>query len=122
VIDKQNMTVTTSPLLHPAPRPGILVGRLIMEGGPPPGDNPGPIPGTVRFIQHGRVVATAQAGAGGRFARTLGPGTYEVQACTSEIQEVYPNGSLATTCGLIVQTQVVTNHTTTVDIPDFIVP
>jgi hypothetical protein len=122
VIDKQNTTVTTSPLLHPAPRPGVLLGQLIMEGGPPHGDNPRPIPGSVRLIQHGRVVATAQAGADGRFSRTLGPGTYQVQACTSKIQEVYPNGSLASTCGLIVQAQVVTNHTTTVDIPDFIVP
>jgi hypothetical protein len=127
LIDKVSPTTTTARTLGPATYPGILTGQLIMEGGAidlptPQGGNPRPIPGTVNFIQHGRPVATALAGANGKFSMALGPGEYQVQACTSRIQMVSPDGTHIDTCETIVQVHVLANQTTTVAIPSFIVP
>ena len=108
---------TTSP-----DRPqGVLTGQLIMEGGPPAGGNPRPITGSVTFSEHGRIVATVPVGADGKFSQLLGPGSYEVRACTTKIQQVDPNGSHIDTCERV-QAEVAADRTRTVNLPLFIVP
>jgi hypothetical protein len=93
-----------------------------MLGGTDRTGQPRPIPGPITFIQHGRVVATADAGADGRFSRTLAAGDYQVQACTSTIQTVEASGAHQDACAQNIQAHVLANQTTTVAIPDFIVP
>jgi hypothetical protein len=109
---------------HPPHPPwiGFLNGRLIIEGGASSDSQPRPLTGTVNFIQHGRVVASANTAADGTFSMALGAGEYQVQACTSKIQMVEPNGTHVNTCAADLQATVSAGHTTTVDIPDFIVP
>jgi hypothetical protein len=125
--DQVSPTATIAPSLDPPHHPGSLTGQLIMEGGSielatAQGGNPRPIPGTVSFSQHGHLVATAEAGADGRFSRALGPGAYQVQACTPRGQMVSPDGTHVDTCEPIVLVHVLANQTTTVAIPPFIVP
>jgi hypothetical protein len=105
-----------------AARSGVLSGQLTIEGGPPRGGNLRPMPGTVTFRQHGREVATAHVGADGRFSETLPPGSYQVQACTAEIQTVDTNGHTVDTCAATIHADVSADRTTTVQLPTFIVP
>jgi hypothetical protein len=114
-------TGTGTVALDRASRPGILTGQLIMEGGPPVGGDPRSIPGRVDFIQRGRVVAAVPVGADGSFSQALGPGTYQVRACTSKIQQVASNGSRAGACESV-EAQVLANRTETVVLRPFIVP
>jgi hypothetical protein len=101
---------------------GALTGHLIIEGGTSQNFQPRPLTGTVSFIQHGRVVATAATAPDGTFSQTLDVGAYQVRACTSHIQEITPTGVHIDSCDTGVPATVSANHTTTVDIPDFIVP
>ena len=105
-----------------APHSGVATGNLILEGGPPNGGNPRPLSGTVAFIQHARVVATATVGPDGRFSQNLTPGVYLVQACTTRIQTINPNGSHVNACGPTIRAAIEANQTTTVQMPPFIVP
>jgi hypothetical protein len=93
-----------------------------MLGGTSRSGQPQPLTGTISFMRDGRVVATAEAGMNGIFARTLHPRVYQVRGCTSKIQMVNPDGSHLDTCASSVQAKVLANHTTVVDIPSFIVP
>lgn len=115
-------TPTTSSSGPVAPDRGEATGNLILEGGPPRGGNPRPLSGTVAFIRDGRTVAIASVGEDGKFSQILTPGVYLVQACTARIQMVTPDGSHVDGCGPLIHTAIGANHTTTVQMPPFIVP
>ena len=103
-------------------KPGVVTGQLTIEGGPPIGGNPRPMPGTVTFRVDGRAIATVRAGANGRFSEALAPGSYVVQACSTEIYSVSADGQRSEACSQPVEVQVASDRTTTVQIPNFIVP
>jgi hypothetical protein len=67
---------TTTPLVA-APPSGLVHGRLIEVGGPPPG-TAHPIPGSLTFTGPDGSVTTTHVGASGKYAIGLSPGTYQI--------------------------------------------
>jgi hypothetical protein len=120
--NRHQTPTSISSVRRPEPIRGVLAGQLVMEGGASGSTAPRPVSGTVNFIRHGHVVATAPAGADGKFSRALSPGLYQIQACTPRIQAVAPDRYPSTDCGATVQATVVASRTTIVATPYFIVP
>lgn len=101
-----------------APATGLLVGQLVMEGGPVGlgGQQPSerPIPGTVTFTTTGHRPVSVQAGSSGRFSVTLAPGQYQVAGRSPDIETVGSGGQQEQTCSQPLSATVTARQTTTI--------
>ncbi len=84
---------------------GTVTGKLVMEGGPVDPRKPQPrirpIPGTVRFTQGGRRVASVHVGRSGKFTIALAPGTYAAVGRSPDVLQV-SNGAVVGANGHVV--------------------
>ncbi len=111
-------TGTPATLSKDAPATGLLVGQLVMEGGPfgPGGQQPSerPIPGTVIFTTVGHRPVSVQVGSSGRFSVTLAPGRYQVAGRSPDIETVGSGGQQEQTCSQPLSATVTARQTTTI--------
>ena len=106
------------------PAAGLLVGRLVMEGGALGlgGQQPAerPIPGTVTFTTAGHQPVSVQAGSSGRFSVMLAPGRYQVAGRSPDIETVGSSGQQEQTCSQPMSATVTAGQTITIAVTCFV--
>jgi hypothetical protein len=99
--------------MPPTSAAGIVTGRLLLEGGPSSANEPRPIPGTVQFTGHHRLVTVRVPGSG-TFSVTLPAGTYQVAGSSPHDLEVSNGTTRQFPCSQPLSVTVTSRHTKTI--------